>query len=191
MLIMSVFMILAGVFLAFYPEATASLVCNLVGSIIIIVGIANIIHYFMMDVQVAFYRNDFIYGLLAFILGVIIIWRKEFFINLIPVIMGIIILGSGISKLQDGIDTARLGHPQGKISILLSSISIIAGIFVMIYKFVSLRSMFIIIGICLIYCGLSDLFNTIYLSTRIVEFKRKLTKEGTLNTAIDMIEHKN
>ena len=144
MLIMSVFMILAGVFLAFYPEATASLVCNLVGSIIIIVGIANIIHYFMMDVQVAFYRNDFIYGLLAFILGVIIIWRKEFFINLIPVIMGIIILGSGISKLQDGVDTARLGHPQGKISILLSSISIIAGIFVMIYKFVSLRSMFII-----------------------------------------------
>ena len=187
-IIISIALILAGIFLSFYPEATAEVACNIIGGAAIIIGIVYIIHYITMDIKVSFYRNDFIYGTIAIILGIIIIAKKAFFLSLFPTIIGIIILASGISKLQDGIDAARLGYSQGMTSIILSAISIILGIVIIVCPFASLRLLFIISGIALIYCGLSDLANTLYLSTRITEFKHKITKAPPIDAEFELLE---
>lgn len=152
-----------------------------------VAGVLSLIRYFTFDAQDAFYRNDFLFGLIGFALGALIFLRKDIFASLIPLCLGIAILFSGFVKLQDAIDANRLGYQKSLAYIILAIINIVGGVLVILNPFTTNAVLFIIIGIGLIYSGVSDIVSTIYLSRRLNTLVKAI-KDQVIN--VDVTEHK-
>ena len=174
MIAYSIILILLGIFLVMNPLTSASLLCDIVGYLIILLGVYHVLRYFSMDIHISFFKNDLLFGMIFILMGCVVIIRKEFFLTLTPMIIGIGIICSGINKLQDGINAKRLGYSGSLTYILLAAISIIAGILVELDPFSSNQALFMVMGFSLIYSGVSDLYSTIYLSTKLQTVSDKL-----------------
>ncbi len=165
-----------GIILFFMPETSLEVILNVIGIGTIIVGILSLIRYFTYDARDSFYRNDFLFGLIGIAIGALIFLRKDIFASLIPFILGIAILISGFVKLQDAIDASRLGYKNSIIYIILAVINIIAGVVVILNPFTTAVMLFMIIGISLIFSGISDIISTVYLSRKIKKIYNQMNK---------------
>lgn len=165
-----------GIILFFMPGTSLEVILNVIGIGTIMVGILSLIRYFTYDARDSFYRNDFLFGLIGIAIGALIFLRKDIFGSLIPFILGIAILISGFVKLQDAIDASRLGYKNSIIYIILAVINIIAGIVVIFNPFTTAVMLFMIIGISLIYSGISDIISTVYLSRKIKKIYNQMNK---------------
>lgn len=172
-MIAAVLYLIVGLLLLFYPQSIADLICNLVGAVMIVYGAVLIISYFMMDLQDSLFRNDFVFGIVWILLGILVIKEKSVFQAMIPFIMGIMIISSGFLKLQDGIDAIRMGYPKSWVYLIMAAISIVLGL-VILFNLISANALlYQIIGAGLVYCGISDLYFTITLSSKIKKFVGK------------------
>ncbi len=172
-MIAAVLYLIVGLLLLFYPQSIADLICNLVGAGMIVYGAVLIISYFMMDLQDSLFRNDFVFGIVWILLGILVIKEKSVFQAMIPFIMGIMIISSGFLKLQDGIDAIRMGYPKSWVYLIMAAISIVLGL-VILFNLISANALlYQIIGAGLVYCGISDLYFTITLSSKIKKFVGK------------------
>ena len=169
-MIAAVLYLIAGLLLLFYPQNVADLVCNLVGIGMMVYGAVLMISYFMMDLQDSLFRNDFVFGIVWILLGILIVKEKTIFQTMIPFIMGIMIISSGFLKLQDGIDAIRMGYPKSWVYLIMASISIVLGLVILFNLLSANTLLYQIIGACLIYCGITDLYFTITLSSKIRKF---------------------
>lgn len=172
-MIAAVLYLIVGLLLLFYPQSIADLICNLVGAGMIVYGAVLMISYFMMDLQDSLFRNDFVFGIVWILLGILVIKEKTVFQAMIPFIMGIMIISSGFLKLQDGIDAIRMGYPKSWAYLIMAAISIVLGL-VILFNLISANALlYQIIGAGLVYCGISDLYFTITLSSKIKKFVGK------------------
>ena len=166
----SLLYIAAGILLLLYPGKMGELFCDLFGIALIIYGIISIVMYFMMDIRLSLFRNDFASGIIKILLGVMVIYHKDVFQALIPFLLAIALVASGILKLQNGVDVARIGYPNSWQFLVLAAISIIAGIVIMFNLIPAEQLMLQVAGGALLYSGLTDLYTTLYLSGKIKKF---------------------
>ena len=115
----------AGVYLFMYPQTDTETICE-------VLGIGCIIFYFLMDVRAALFRNDFVEGIILILLGGVVIYQMKSVKPLVPFILAIVIAGSGVKKLQDGIDVGRIGYPHTWTYLIMAVISIALGALVML-----------------------------------------------------------
>lgn len=168
--IYSVLYIAIGIVLLLFPKTTATTVCYVAGGAAIAAGLIIVCIYLFRDAKKNAYRNDFVCGLLAVLIGIFIICRVELVLGLIPFILGIAVMVSGFIKLQSCIDVRRMGYGNGLTLFLLALVNVVLGIILIIDPFGTTFVLFVIIGIGLIFSGLSDLFATIYLSHKVKDF---------------------
>ncbi len=166
----------AGILLLLYPGKMGELFCDLFGIALIIYGIISIVMYFMMDIRLSLFRNDFASGIIKILLGVMVIYHKEIFQSLIPFLLAIALIASGILKLQSGVDASRIGYPNGWQFLVLAVVSIVAGIVIMFNLIPTQELMMQVAGGALLYSGLTDLYTTLYLSGKIKKFMTALEK---------------
>jgi uncharacterized membrane protein HdeD (DUF308 family) len=162
--------IIAGIASLLYPGQISAMFCDLFGIALIVYGIINIVVYFLIDIRESLFRNDFSSGIIKILLGVMVIYHKEIFREMIPFLLGIAVISSGFSKLQDGVDSARIGFPSGWQFVIMAAISIICGV-VLMAGFIKEESMLLqVAGAALLYSGITDLYATLFLTNKINKF---------------------
>ena len=176
-LFLSVVYIVAGVCFFVYPELSHTYMCEAIGGACAAAGLIHIISYFVMNIRRALFENDFVEGSVMILAGILIAWQKNAFLQLIPSILAVAIVVSGISKIQDGIDSARLGFPRRWMELILALISIGVGAVVLVNVIRDEDLMFKIIAGGLIYSGLTDMYSSIALSTKIHAFYKAEKEE--------------
>ena len=83
-----------------------------------------------------------------------------------PFILGLLIVISGIVKLQEALDMMKY-RADGSVTVLVIAIlSLVLGILILINPFGTAELLFRIIGIALIYNGVSDLLTVFYFSRK-------------------------
>lgn len=169
-LMIAVIYIATGIFLVMFPEQVQTFICNIVGIAAIVIGVIKAFTYIAIDAKEAVYRNDFVEGTVFVLCGILVIYQKAIIQTLIPFIISIVILVDGFSKLQDGIDAKRLGYPNSKLYIILSAISIVLGLVIMFNLIESSKAIFMILGIGMIYCGITELVSVFFLANKLKKF---------------------
>ncbi|MCF0115873.1 MAG: DUF308 domain-containing protein [Erysipelotrichaceae bacterium] len=165
----SLLTVLAGGLLYVTTQDVATVSIQIISIGLIVFGIFTIIRYFFLDIRVTLYRNDFIFGLMFILFGAMVMVNKEYFMTLVPMMLGAIVVLSGISKIQDAIDSFRMGYPKFSFYILLSLLSLIIGLYAifnpkdLVIGTFSLP-LYQLLGIGLIYSGICDLISSLYLS---------------------------
>ena len=94
--------------------------------------------------------------------------------EILPIIFGLVILISGLVKVQSASVAKRIGYQGANAYTILGVISIILGVIIMFFLpgSVATETLFIVIGIGMIYSGISDLYVTCFLSSKYKKFIR-------------------
>lgn len=162
-----------GVIFLFYPAEVQTIACYVVASLLIVVGVISLINYLRKDISGIIFRYDLVVGLSAILGGILVIIKIQQLTELILVVLGFLVTISGILKMQNSVDMLRLGHGTWHVAFALAIINIIFGIVLLINPF-SPGVQKVLIGIALIYSGLTDLFVTVAISKKLSEIKTEL-----------------
>lgn len=158
----SVLYVIVGTLLVIFPISVIKSLCYAIAIIIMAIGIIKIITFLLKEQQEGFTRTGLISGIVFIIIGAFIAIRSKTIISVIPFILGILILFSGISKLQYTMQLRKYSDEKNSAMLITSIVNIVLGIVLAFNPFRGAKVMLIILGICMIVTGLSDLISAIY-----------------------------
>lgn len=166
-LFMGVLYILLGIVALVIPETMERLLGFLIGVVLIIAGAVSMISYLLRDAHQNYYHNDFLHGLLGILLGVVVLYKVDIIISLVPFLLGTLVLISGLSKLQDVIDLKRLEYGNWIVMLVLAIINIVLGLVLIFNSMAVAALLFRLLGVGLIFSGITDCVTTIYFAGKI------------------------
>ena len=144
------------------PEKMLNIIAYALGISAIICGLIFIIVYVARDVKYNLNNNDFLSGLIAVVVGIVILIKWQQFMELVPIVLGALIIVSGCIKLQDAIDLKKLDHPAFLMMLIVAIVFIIFGSILVANPFKSEIILMRIIGVSLIIAGMTDLFTSVF-----------------------------
>ncbi len=158
--------IILGIIALALPETMEKTIGYLLGVVLIIAGGISIISYLLRDVRENYYRDDFVFGLVEIVIGIIVLLKVEIIISLIPILFGILVIISGCTKLQDAVDMKRMNYAGWIAMLILALINIVLGLVLIFNPFAAAELMFRVIGIGLIFSGITDCAAALYFARR-------------------------
>lgn len=163
-----------GVVLIIFPTEVMKTACYMVAALLIVVGVISLVNYLRKDITGLIYRYDLVVGLSSILGGILVIIKIDQLIMLIPVILGFLVTISGILKMQNSVDMLRLGNGVWHVAFGLAIVNIIFGIVLLINPFADELHV-MLMGIALIYSGLTDGFVTVAISKKLAELGTDLS----------------
>lgn len=159
--------IFAGLFLLIFPETTAKTIGYAFACILLVMGLRSIFNYMMRDVSVVFYHNDLVIAAVLILASVCVFINVEAVVSIIPFVLGIIVAISGVIKLQNAINLKRLNHGGAMMVFILAAVNIIFGIVLLVNPFKAMATLIRIIGIGLVFSGVTDCFTLFCIARKI------------------------
>ena len=185
----SLFYIILGVVAVALPETMVRSLGDLAGILFILVGAVSMICYLLRDAGRNYDRNDFGYGLVGIAVGVLFLYKVEWITSLVPVILGILVLASGCVKLQHVIDMKRLECGNWIGVLILAVINVIFGAVLIANPFETVIRLFQVVGIGLIFSGVTDCITVIYVAGRIRSYLDGIQPvDSTFTEVVDVEE---
>ncbi len=171
-LLTAVLYIVLGLILIIWPGMTAMIVSYTFASILAVMGLGYVISYFVQKAKEPFLRYDLVIGLVLLILAAFIFFKVDAVISLIPFLLGFAVSFDGIVKLQHAIDLKRLQYRNWLLVLLLSLLGIALGIVLIIDPFKAMETLLLLIGIGLLFSGITDIITVICLAKKIRDLRQ-------------------
>lgn len=188
-LLTSLLYVVLGVVTVAIPETMVRTLGYLVGILFILVGAVSMICYLLRDASRNYDRNDFGYGLVGIAVGVLFLYKVEWITSLVPVILGILVLASGCVKLQHVIDMKRLDCGNWVAVLILAVINVIFGAVLIANPFQTVILLFQLVGVGLIFSGITDCITVIYVADRMKGFLDSVQAvDSTFTEVVDVEE---
>lgn len=167
MVVAAVIYILVGLVLIFFPETTARTIGYTFACVLLLLGLRCIFNYMMRDVQLTFYYNDLVGAALFIISSVAVFIHVEAVVSFIPFILGVFVTISGVLKLQNAMNLKRLNTGGSITVLLLAVLNTLFGIVLILNPFNAMATLVRIIGIGLLFSGITDFITTILIAKKI------------------------
>lgn len=150
--------IFVGLVFVIFPKITSHIVGYVIGTVVIIAGLILIAKYIKKDVRDDYYSHELVNGISLIIIGILVYIKVEVLTSFFQPVLGLIVLYSGVMKLQTAIDLARMKYNTWKLVMILSGINILLAVLLLLNPGFLATFSFVMIGIALIYSGVSSLF---------------------------------
>lgn len=175
-----VFIALSAIVL-FVPEMgfKPSYLCYVVGAAVIIVGIVQIVRYFVNDAYRNMNEYGFSIGTLLGILGICILLRAEVISGVIDLVLGVVVLLMGIVMLQHSLDLKRMSDAVWGLVIVISALVIACGVVLILKPSLLQISYDTIIWWIVLVSSVLGLLVNIYTMIRIALYTHKEKKQAT------------
>ncbi len=183
-IITSVICIMLGAVLIFFPTAVNEMIAYVIAAGMFVISIIEFYNYFKKDIKAQFYRNDLVTGVVALVVGIILLAKRELIIQIIPIFLGALIIISGVKKLQNGLDLIRLKLKGWKPVLILAGINIIFGVIMVICARETADVITILIGVGLAFSGITDLFSAIWVSKTARKFDSDDDGDGSTELTV-------
>ena len=108
-LLLSIFLIAAGVCMVMWTNITDNMICMMVGGGAMLFGLAKIIIYFVRQVNAVGEQYDFSTGVLCIAAGAVLLVQPQELLRLLPQVLAVYMLCDCVFKVQIALDAKRLG----------------------------------------------------------------------------------
>lgn len=156
-MIFSIIFIVFGIFCVCKPNTSFELISCICGIIFIVSGISFII---LNHKTHALFINYLLHGILAIIIGIIIIIDPEPLKTIFPILIAIYFIASGLANFRLSLYLKEESLPLTLIAITMSLLSIICGFVLILKPLESLNILIITIGITIIIQNVSNIIDT-------------------------------
>ena len=155
MILSAVVCVAIGVVLLIWPKETIDVFCKVLAAGLIIMGIVNLLSYFMNRAVQAF---SGILGLVVMLVGFWVFIKPERVEGIIPIVIGAILAIHAIQDIKLAIETKRNGYEKWWSMLIIAFISLIFGVICIVNAIGVVKLAIQVVGIALIYDGVSDLW---------------------------------
>lgn len=166
--------ILLGVVLVAWPDLSIQIVCTAVGAVLLIGGGVRLAVYFTAKDGSVYTQMNLIMGIVLAVVGVWILLQPGKVLAIIPIIVGIVIVLHGINNLQQAITLCKEKYDKWWVALILGLLTIGFGVLLICRPFEALDTVVMLIGIFLIYDGISD----IWIVSRLYRTAKMLKQEA-------------
>lgn len=161
-----------GLILLIWPGQSTQIVCITVGAVLGIYGVLQIIFYLATREKTMMSHSMMVLGIVLAVIGGFIVWKPETIMKAIPMIVGILIIIHGLHNGVQAIDLKKMGYSNWWIALLLAVLTVALGFILVCNPFDALDAVVRLIGIFLLYDGLSDM----WILSRVYKTRRKNAK---------------
>lgn len=144
-----------GAVLLIWPEKTIDIFCKVLAVGLVIMGVMNLVSYFMNRSVHPFAGA---LGLIVVLVGIWVFIRPESIVSLVPIVIGVILFVHGVQDLKLAFETKSNGYQKWWSMLIIAAISLVFGVLCIVNAFVMAKLALQFIGIALIYDGISDLW---------------------------------
>lgn len=166
--------IVLGFVMIFYPDKVSIALCYTLGGALTVYGLFNLITYF--TTRQASFGFEMIVGIAATAFGVFFLISPQSILGMIAAILGILIIVDSAIDIKRAFQLKALGLKYWWISFLVSALIIIFAIMTIIFPTFFADIIMIILGIALVYEGISGLT----LIATIGHFAKKISKDAKI-----------
>lgn len=183
--ISSVLCIVLGIVLVVWPDMSMQIACTMIGVVLLAGGIMRLIEYFVMRDGSMYAQMNLIMGIVLAVVGVWIVLKPDKVLAIIPIIIGIVIVLHGLNNFQQAITLCKEKYDKWWIALILGLLTVGLGLLLICRPFEALDTVVMLIGIFLIYDGVSDL----WIVSRIHRVAKELKQEmEALDVEVDEVE---
>lgn len=159
-----------GVVLLIWPAETIDIFCKVLAAGLIIIGVVNIVSYF---INRNLHPFGAVLGPIVVLVGVWIFARPESIVSLVPIVIGVMLCVHGVQDTKLAFETKANGYEKWWSMLLIALISLTFGILCIVNAFGIVTLALQFIGVALIYDGLTD----IWVASRAIRAARTKQKE--------------
>ena len=167
-IIASILFAVLGIIMLTNPETTIKIVTMVLGVAIVIMGLVKIISYFALKGNLDFFNYELIYGVIALLLGIVILVHSNTFAAIVRIIIGMWIAYSGLVKTTLSLKLKSAGIKSWKFTLILALVSLIAGILIM---FTNTASIVVLTAIVMIIYSVTDIIDELIFMKNIDSIK--------------------
>ena len=167
-----------GLALLLRPELSTSVLCTALGVVLVLCGLSDILDFVFHRDGSLYYAFHLVAGIIIAAVGVWLISRPTLIAVVIPRIMGILICFHGLRDLGDALTLRKSKSPRALAAMLLGIITVLLGAVLVYNPFAAFASVVRIIGVVLIYDGISDIWITTQVSKAIKLSEKELPKDA-------------
>ncbi len=156
-LILTILVMLLGICLIIWPDISASVLCNVVGTILLVAGALRILCYFQRGISFLWHRYELPLGILDALLGIYFFSHPTNILLLLPVVVGIVIIVDSVFKLQMSLELRAMEVQRWWLMLVLAILSIVVAIFLIRNPFEGTMTLMIYLGISLVIDSIQSL----------------------------------
>lgn len=155
-ILVSVVFAVIAIFMITKSDAVVKIISYVLGGIFIIMGIVKIIDYFASKGKYDLYNYDLIYGIIAIIIGLVTIFCSSLIESMFRIVIAIWIIYSGLVRLSLSLKLHTAKINAWSVSLILSIIMIIGGIYMLFQS----GALVLTIGIIMLVYSIIDLIES-------------------------------
>ena len=154
-LLSSVLCVILGIVLIIWSERTLNLIGRVFAALLIVIGAVYLIGYFVNGLK----KNlSGIAGAVLLLIGIWIMISPGVVVSVIPIIIGVILIYHGLKQVLLSMESKKYNNSKWGIGLLFAVISIVFGAISICNAFGIMELTTVIIGIALIYNGVSNIW---------------------------------
>lgn len=166
-----------GVVLLVWPELSTNVLCTALGLVLLVSGIADILEFVLQRDGSLYYNLQLGLGVILCAVGGWLLLRPTLIAVIIPRIIGVLVCFHGCKDFGDALTLRKNKSPRATAALLLGIITILLGAVLVVNPFSAFTTVVRIIGLVLIYDGVSDLWITSQVSYAIKLAEKELQGE--------------
>lgn len=150
--------VILGLVLVIRPGLSMRIVCTAVGVVLIVAGVTRMIDYFAARDGSMYSQINLVFGIILAVVGVWIVLKPDTVLAIIPIIVGIVIVLHGINNIKQAMELWRDKYDMWWVAGIMGVLTVGFGILLICRPFAAIDTVVMLIGICLIYDGLSNIW---------------------------------
>lgn len=166
-----------GVVLLVWPELSTNVLCTALGLVLLVSGISDILEFVFQRDGSLYYNLQLGLGVILCAVGGWLLLRPTLIAVIIPRIIGVLVCFHGFKDFGDALTLRKNKSPRATAALLLGIITILLGVALVVNPFSAFTTVVRIIGLVLIYDGVSDLWITSQVSYAIKLAEKELQGE--------------
>ncbi len=156
-ILVSIVFAIIGMFMIIKTDLAIKIISYILGGIFIAMGIIKIIDYFLSKGKYDFYNYDLIYGIIAIIIGLVTIFCSGLIESMFRIVIAFWIIYSGLMRLSLSLKLHAVQIDMWNVSLILSIIMIISGIYILLQN----GALILTIGIIMLVYSIMDLIESV------------------------------
>ncbi len=182
-LVVCLLSIALGIALVIEPTFLTKLVSYILGGVSLGFGVYYIVMYFIKNHEGMVFLM--IKGLILAVIGVFLFVRPDFIPRMISTAFGIYMLVNGIIGLTNATEIKRSGDSEWQFPMISAGVTFVLGFIIFINPMLPVKAAMMVLGICLIISGASNLFSAFTSRSKLKELEKQEEKSER-NDIIDI-----
>lgn len=168
--------VLLGLVLLVWPEWSTEALCMVLGLVLVLCGLSDVFKFLRNRDGTLYAAMHLLTGVVLSAVGIWLMVRPTLVAVIIPRIIGVLICFHGLGNLGDTLQLRRGHSPCWKTAALLGAVTLVLGIILVLSPFQAFTTAVRIIGVVLLYDGISNIWITLQVS-RVIKAADKVSND--------------